>query len=428
MSKATEDAGADIDYARLEGGGITSPRGFRASGIHAGFKKVKDRLDMALLIADRACATAGVFTQNVFCAAPVIVSREHLNGVSFGKSRAVIINSGNANAATGTVGLETARNTAATAARLIGCTAQEVLVSSTGVIGVPIPAVLFEEGLPPLIESADNEGGKRAAQAIMTTDTHPKEYAVSYRSADPDYEGVEFRVGGMAKGSGMIMPDMATLIAILTTDVPLSSEMAHEALLQAVGNSFNKVSVDSDTSTNDTCILMASGQALPADSVQEVFARDSVAYNEFIAALELVCIGLARMIAADGEGATKLITVSVSGAADDGDADKAARAIANSPLVKTAIFGHDANWGRVAMAVGKSGASFMQERVSIDFLGLPVCRKGLPVPFDEEKALELFKATEVEIAVDLGAGSAQTTIWTCDYSHDYITINGDYRT
>lgn len=408
----------------IASGGVTTPKGFRANGVHAGFKKKADTCDLALIIGDESYPTAGVFTKNVFCAAPITVSREHL-GTSRGYCRAVVINAGNANAATGNRGLETARQTARIAAECIGCKPDEVLVASTGVIGVPLETTLFDGAMERLIGDAGIDGGRKAALSIMTTDTRPKEYAVSFVSADPQYGGIEFTVGGMAKGSGMIMPDMATMIAVLTTDVPLGSELLHKALVEAVKVSFNKVTVDSDTSTNDCCFIMASGKACRSDL--RGFSEESPVYREFLFALKRVCKVLAREIAVDGEGATRLITVQVTGAADETDADKAARAVANSPLVKTAVFGHDANWGRIAMALGKSGAHFNQENVTIVFAGLTVCENGLAVPFDEEEALRRFESPEIAIDVDLGAGAAETTIWTCDYSHDYITINGDYR-
>lgn len=428
MKVSIEPSEEQLIVDQIEKGGVASPQGFRASGLHAGFKKKHDLLDLALICADAPCSTAAVFTKNVFCAAPITVSKEHLDGVSYGRAQAIVVNSGNANAATGKPGLEAAYDTATEAARIIGCKTDEVVVASTGVIGVPLPFELFEQHLPQLVSSASDQGGNDAAQAIMTTDTVPKEYAIRYKSRDPEYAGIEFTIGGMAKGSGMIMPDMATLIAVLTTDAPLAPELTRSALVSAVGKSFNKVTIDSDTSTNDTCFLMASGQACADQGTIQGFAEGSIAYAEFLSALEAVCIELARKIAADGEGATKLITVKVTGARNDADADAAARAIANSPLVKTAIFGHDANWGRVAMAIGKSGAQFKQEDVSIVFMGLPVCKDGLPLVFDEEEALRRFVEPEIDIEVDLGAGIAQTTMWTCDFSHDYVTINGDYRT
>lgn len=407
-------------------GGVTSAHGFKAVGLHAGFRKKSDRLDMALVAADQPCATAAMFTQNVFCSAPVLVSREHLDEVSYGTARAVVINSGNANSATGDIGLENAYESAQIIADALGCTKDEVLVSSTGVIGVHLPMEPFRNHATEAVSALSPEGGHNAARAIMTTDTFPKEYAVSYTSKAEGFEGTHITLGGMAKGSGMIMPDMATMISVLTTDAPIDSETAHAALVDAVAVSFNKVTVDSDTSTNDSCFLLASGDAPGAPGASIV--RNSAAYREFATALTHVCTVLSRDIACDGEGATRLITVEVVGAKDDVDADKAARAVANSPLVKTAVFGHDANWGRIAMAIGKSGATFRQEDVSIDIMGIPVCRGGLTVDFDEDEALKRFENPEIVLWIDLGAGKKSTMMWTCDFTHDYVTINGDYRT
>ena len=412
--------------AFIEGGGVTSALGFKAAGIHAGFRKNPERFDMALVVADEPCACAGTFTQNVFCAAPVIVSREHLEGVSYGTARAVVINSGIANAATGDRGLEAAREMARIAGDAVGCPSQEVMVASTGVIGQHLPLDPFKTGVPAALRELSREGGHDAACAIMTTDTHPKEAAVSFRAPGDAYEGCTFTVGGMAKGSGMIMPNMATMISVITTDAPVSADVLHAALVRAVNKSFNKVTVDSDTSTNDTCLLLASGAAAPAGAAP--VAPGTPALAAFEEALGTVCVNLARRMAADGEGATRLVTVNVTGAANDADADAAARTVANSPLVKTAITGHDANWGRIAGAIGRSGAAFCQQDVSIDIMGLPVCREGMTVPFDEDEALRRFEDPEIVIDIDLGAGDAETTMWTCDFSHEYITINGDYRT
>lgn len=406
-------------------GGVTAARGFRASGVHAGFRKDPERFDLALVAADEPCACAAVFTQNVFCSAPVTVSREHLEGVGYGTARAVVVNSGNANAATGEPGLEAARETAVIAGDAVGCPASEVLVASTGVIGVHLPMAPFGTGLPAATAALSAEGGADAARAIMTTDTYPKEAAVSFSGDGIGYDGCAFTVGGMAKGSGMIMPNMATMISVITTDAPVAAPALHAALVRVVNRSFNKVTVDSDTSTNDSCFLLASGEAAPAGSAP--FDPDGAAFARFEAALVAVCETLARLMAADGEGASRLVTVKVTGAANDADADLAARAVANSPLVKTAICGHDANWGRIAMAIGKSGAAFRQEDAAIDIMGLPVCRGGLTVAFDEDEALRRFEQPEIAIDIDLGAGDAETTVWTCDFTHEYITINGDYR-
>ena len=407
----------------IEGGGVASAAGFKAAGIHAGFRKNPGRLDLALVEADAPVPAAGVFTQNVFCAAPVVVSREHLGADATGTARAVVINSGVANAATGSRGLDDARRMAALTADAVGCAADDVLVASTGVIGTFLPFAPFD-ALPELHQAASADGGPSAARAIMTTDTHPKECAVRYTSTAEGYEGVTFTVGGMAKGSGMIMPNMATMISVITTDAPIAPRLAKAALKAAADASFNKVTVDGDTSTNDTCILMASGAAAPG---APAFDEDGAAFAEFTCALDAVCQNLARQMAADGEGATKLVTVNVRGAATAADADLAARTVANSPLVKTCIAGHDANWGRVAGALGRSGARFSQENVDIDFMGLPVCRGGLAVGFDEDEALRRFEAPEIAIDCDLGEGEAATTVWTCDLTHEYISINGDYR-
>lgn len=406
-------------------GGVTTARGFAAAGVHAGFRADPDRLDMALVAADEPCACAGVFTRNVFCSAPVAVSREHLEGRGYGTARAVVVNSGNANAATGERGLEAARASARIAADALGCTPDEVMVASTGVIGVHLPIESFESGVPVAAAALSAAGGHDAARAIMTTDTRPKEAAVAFAGDGIGYDGCTFAVGGMAKGSGMIMPNMATMIAVITTDAPILPNALHEALVKAAGSTFNKVTVDSDTSTNDSCFLMASGAAVPPGT--RPFEPGGPAFALFERALTDVCEDLARKMAADGEGATRLVTVRVSGAATPEDADLAARAVANSPLVKTAVCGRDANWGRIAMAIGKSGAAFRQEDAAIDIMGLPVCRGGLTVPFDEDEALRRFERPEIAIDIDLGAGDASTTVWTCDFTHEYITINGDYR-
>lgn len=420
-----------------EMGSPASALGFSAIGVHAGFRPDPERLDMALVVADEPAAAAATFTTNVFCAAPVRVSREHLaeggtGAPAYGCARAVVINSGIANAATGEVGLENARKTAELVGEAVGCPADEVLVASTGVIGQHLRLEPFAAGVPAALaamatvdssqERADQ--GVSAARAIMTTDTRPKHGAVSFAGDDIGYPGATFTVGGMAKGAGMIMPNMATMIAVITTDAPLLPPDLSAALVAAVNKSFNKVTVDSDTSTNDTCFALASGAAAPDGPA---FAPGTPAYERFCEALDCLCTTLARAMAADGEGATRLITVTVRGAATAEDADAAARTVANSPLVKTAVYGHDANWGRVAAALGRSGARFNQEDVDIDILGLPVCRAGLVVDFDEEEALRRFEAPEVAIEADLHAGEESATMWTCDFSHDYVTINGDYR-
>ncbi len=415
-----DDAGLSV----ISGGGVSSAKGFRASGVHAGFKKNADSLDLALVVADEPCACAATFTRNVFCAAPVQVSREHLDGVSYGTAKAAVINSGIANAATGDRGLRTARESAEIAAGFLGCDSSEVVLASTGVIGAHLPLDPFNTGIPAAIEAASAEGGSVAARAIMTTDTRPKECAVSFSGESLGYPGAVFTVGGMAKGAGMIMPNMATMISVVTTDAPILPHDLRNALAEAVDESFNRVTVDSDTSTNDSCFAFASGKAALEGTP---FVPGTPAFDAFRRALAFVCRTNARAMAADGEGATRLITVQVVGAASSADADRAARTVANSPLVKTAVYGNDANWGRIAAALGRSGARFDQGAVDIDIMGIPVCRQGLTVAFDEDEALRRFEALEIVIDIDLGAGCERAMMWTCDFSHDYVTINGSYR-
>lgn len=401
-------------------GGVCVAAGFRASAVHAGFRRNPERFDLSLVVADRPAAAAGVFTRNLFCAAPVTVDREHLAASAY--ARAVVVNSGIANAATGEPGLENARRTAAALSEALGCEREQVLVASTGVIGQHLNMETMEAGLPPAVAALGRDPQKNdlaAAQGIMTTDTKPKRAAVAY--ADPS--GAVYHVGGMCKGSGMISPNMATMIAVVTTDAPVAPEPLREALRAAADATFNRVTVDSDTSTNDSCFALASGAAGgdPIDSAQ------GERYESFLSALTAVCDSLARQIAADGEGATKLVRVVVTGAASQADADAAARTVATSPLVKTAVAGHDANWGRIAAALGRSGARFDQYDVDIDILGIPVCRGGLVVDFDEDEALRRFEEPQVDIVCNLGAGDACATIWTCDLTHGYISINADYR-
>lgn len=404
-------------------GGVTAPKGFRAWGVHCGVKSKKaDKKDLALILSDQECAAAAVYTMNRVKAAPLYVTMEHLeDGTAWG----VAANSGNANACC-PMSHEYAEEMARLAARATGRAPADFVVASTGVIGQTLNIAAIRAGMPAAAAglTAGPEGSDAAARAIMTTDTCPKHGSVSFSGDGVGYPGVTFTVGGMCKGAGMIMPNMATMIAIITTDVPIAAPDLSQALTAAVNKSFNKVTVDSDTSTNDTCFALASGAAAPDGPA---FTPGTPAFDAFQRALDQLATTLARKMAADGEGATRLITVTVRGAATADDADAAARTVANSPLVKTAVYGHDANWGRVAAALGRSGARFNQEDVDIDILGLPVCRAGLVVDFDEEEALRRFEEPEVAIEVDLHAGEESATMWTCDFSHEYVTINGDYR-
>lgn len=394
-------------------GGVVAPLGFLASGVSAGLKSEGKR-DLALVVAEKTVPAAAVFTTNKVAAAPVIVSRRH---VAAGVARAVIINAGNANACTGAQGERDAIAMAEAVAGALGCAAEEVIVSSTGVIGVPLPFANLAVAIPEAVELLDSRSGDDAATAIMTTDTFAKQMALSL-----EVDGRRITVGGMAKGSGMIAPNMATMLAVITTDAPLTSEACDAALRHAVVSTFNRVTVDMDTSTNDMCALLASGAA-GGDEIR----LESHAFGLVQEAVHAVAGELARMIARDGEGATKLVTITVAGALTTSDAEKAAFTIANSPLVKTALFGNDANWGRVAGALGRSGAQLDPDAFDIDFAGVPVCRGGVAVGFDEDEALEALKQPEVSIAVNLHLGEGEATVWTCDLTYEYVRINGEYR-
>jgi len=399
-------------FASAEGG-VVAARGFTAAGVSCGLK-ADGHADLALVASADCVPAAAVFTTNTMAAAPVVISRRH---ISTGCVRAVVINAGNANACTGAQGEHDARSTAVAVGEELGCQPQEVLVCSTGVIGVPLPIDRVLTGISEAVERLDSRSGTQAAEAIMTTDTFAKECAIAL-----DLDGRMVTVGGMAKGSGMIAPNMATMLAVVTTDAHLTGAACDAALRAACATTFNRVTVDSDTSTNDTLVLMASGEAGgPAiDTHDHGFAL--VAEG-----VRVVCAELARMLARDGEGATKLVTVTVRGAASEADAERAAFAVADSPLVKTALFGNDANWGRVAMAVGKSGAQLDPRALRIVFAGLEVCRNGGAVPFDEDEARAALDAPEVEIEVDLGSGDHAATVLTCDLSYEYVRINGEYR-
>lgn len=399
-------------FASTEGG-VVAAAGFMAAGVHCGLK-ADGRRDLALVTADKPVPVAAVFTTNAVAAAPVIVSRRH---VASGTCRAVVINAGNANACTGRRGEDDAIATAHAVAEALACEPGEVVVSSTGVIGVPLPVELVVAGVAEAAAELDNRTGDVAAEAIMTTDTFAKQIALS-----AEIDGHRVTVGGMAKGSGMIAPNMATMLGVLTTDAPLSRAACDAALRAAVATTFNRVTVDSDTSTNDMVVLMASGAAGGA-----MIEPDSEGFSAVAELVHEVCAQLARMIARDGEGATKLVTVTVTGATSESDAEKVAFSIANSPLVKTALYGNDANWGRVAMAVGKSRAAVDAGKLAIRFAGIEVCSAGEAVGFDEDEALHALSQPEVEIEVDLGLGAGSATVLTCDLSHEYVSINGDYR-
>ncbi|MDR2923602.1 MAG: bifunctional glutamate N-acetyltransferase/amino-acid acetyltransferase ArgJ [Treponema sp.] len=403
-------------------GGVCAPKGFKAGGIWCGIKasvRPKDgskKKDLALIYSEKSCAAAAMFTTNRVKAASVLVSQKHLAG---GKLHAVIANSGNANACTGEAGLAAARRMAELAADEFAVPPGTVAVASTGVIGVPLPIAAIESSIAALANSlrGDEAGHAAALEAIMTTDTRKKEIAVELECGA--------RIGGMAKGSGMIHPNMATMLCFLTTDVSISRELLEAALRRAVGRSFNRVTVDGDTSTNDMALIMANG----ASGV--TIREGSAEYTAFAEALEAACVHLARAMARDGEGATKLVTVTVNGAADEKTAEILAKSVASSSLVKAACFGADANWGRILCAMGYSGAEFDPGAVKVSFKSkageIAVCSNGGPLPFSEEKAKAVLSEEEIEIIIGIAASGGAASAWGCDLTYDYVKINGDYR-
>jgi glutamate N-acetyltransferase/amino-acid N-acetyltransferase len=401
-------------------GGVCAPKGFKAGGIWCGIKASSKKRDLALIYSEKSCTAAAVFTTNRVKAASVLVSQEY---IADGKLHAIIANSGNANACTGDEGLAAARRMAELAADEFAINPRNVAVASTGVIGVPLSIAAIENSIVALANSiSSDEGGHAAAlEAIMTTDTRKKEFSVEI-----EINGIPVRIGGMAKGSGMIHPNMATMLCFITTDAAISRELLESSLRSVVERSFNRLTVDGDTSTNDAVIIMANG-ASGAPCINAPGAE----YEIFTRALELSCVKLTRAMARDGEGATKLVTVTVSGAADEKAAVTLAKAVAASSLVKAACFGADANWGRVLCALGYSGAEFDPTKTNVRFKSaageIVLCKNGGPVPFSEEEAKTVLSAEEIEILVDTGAGGGTATVWGCDLTYDYVKINGAYR-
>ncbi|MGI6034763.1 MAG: bifunctional glutamate N-acetyltransferase/amino-acid acetyltransferase ArgJ [Limnochordia bacterium] len=393
-------------------GGITAARGFLAAGVHCGLKA--KGLDLAVIFSQVPAAGGAMFTTNKVAAAPVVLSRQHLGS---GPMRAVVINSGNANACNGEKGMEDARAMAAMAAKALGVKVQQVFVASTGVIGQPLSMDKIAAGIKEAALALRADGGEDAARAIMTTDTRKKEHAVVV-----DVDGVKVTIGGIAKGSGMIEPNMATMLAFITTDCAIKDDLLQSALKQAVDESFNMITVDGDTSTNDTVIILANGQAQ-----NPLIDKEDGAYLAFLAGLKEITTALAKDIARDGEGATKFIEVNVKGARDFREARQMAKAIANSNLVKTAVFGCDANWGRIICAAGYSGVDFVPDRVDIYLGDEQVAARGAGLPFDEKRARSILQQDEVVITVDLNMGGEMATVWTCDLTYDYIKVNASYR-
>ncbi len=402
-----------VNFMQIINGGITAPEGFFATGVSCGLKK-DGKKDLAIVCSEDSAAAAGVFTTNKVKGHSLQVTMEHIKN---GYANALIINSGNANACVGEQGYRDAKEIAAVAAQLLDCSPEAILVGSTGVIGKPLDMDAIKAGIEELVSGMDPDGGHDAQEAIMTTDLIHKEIAVEL-----EIQESKVVIGGMAKGSGMIHPNMATMIGVITTDVNISRKLLDKALKDAVRHSFNRVSVDGDTSVCDMVIIMANGLADNAGIVNE-----DEEYEKFKSGLDLVCTSLARLIARDGEGATKLVEVVVESAGNAEDAYKTASAIAKSPLVKTAIFGEDANWGRIITAVGYSGADFDPAYVDIYIGSLLVCKNGSAVDFDEKKAKEILHEKEVKILVKLNKGVFSDHVWTCDFSYDYIKINASYR-
>ena len=396
-------------------GGITAPKGYKASGVKAGLKK-SGKLDLAVIYSEIPASAAAVFTTNTMAAAPVIVSRE---AVAKGTISAVVVNSGCANACTGTQGLADAKEMAHTSAQLLGIKDHEVIVSSTGIIGVNLPMDKINAGIKEAIEQLDVKGYDNATTAIMTTDTFPKSCAYEF-----ELGGVPVKIAGIAKGSGMIHPNMATMLCMITTDAAITSPILQQSLTEAINLSFNMISVDGDSSTNDMATVLANG--LAGNAV--IDSAESADYKEFTAALTEVCIYLAQQIVRDGEGATKFLEVTVQGATSFSDAKKAVMSIAKSPLVKTAFFGEDANWGRILCAVGYSEAAVDPEKISLAIGNVTIVKDGMGVGVDEKALKAIMAEQDITVTVDLNLGESKATMWTCDFSYEYVKINGEYHT
>ncbi len=395
-------------------GTITSPQGFQAGATYAGLKTYgRDKLDLAVLLSERASAAAGVFTTNVIRSASVVLSQSR---VASGKARAVVVNSGCANACVGDQGMKDALETTALAAVQLGLPANDILFCSTGVIGVELPMALLRNALPKVRLS--REGGHGLARAMMTTDTRPKEGAVTFSVG-----GKQATLGGVCKGAGMIHPNMATMLCLITTDAAVEPRFLQQALKDAVDRSFNQLTIDGDTSTNDSVILLANGAA-----GTPVLGAGSPGADTFQAALREMCIYLAREIARDGEGATKLITVVVEGAASLEDARRAARTVAGSSLVRTAVHGNDPNWGRVLAALGRSGAQVEERKAALFVNDICVMEGGAPIPFFKEAVVAAMNVPEVVFRLSLGVGEAEARAWSCDLTEEYVTLNSAYTT
>ncbi|TCL39516.1 glutamate N-acetyltransferase [Anaerospora hongkongensis] len=396
-------------------GGITSPKGFLAAGVKAGIKQ-SGKEDVAVIYSVVPAAAAAVFTTNDMAAAPVILSREHIKG---GVLSAIVVNSGCANACTGEQGMADAQEMVKQTAELLSISPQTILVSSTGIIGVTLPMAKVSAGIQQAVSKLSVEGYDNAMQAIMTTDTFAKTIAYEFKLG-----GMPVRIAGIAKGAGMIHPNMATMLGYMTTDANISSPLLKQALDKAVSLTFNMITVDGDTSTNDTVCVLANGQAGNA-LIDDAADPD---YLLFAEALQSVCRYLAQQVVRDGEGATKFLEITVKGALSFEQGKKAAMSIAKSPLVKTAFFGQDPNWGRILCAVGYSGSNVQPARTSLAIGGVTIVEAGLGARYDEALLRKVMSEKDITVVVDLGLGQEEATVWTCDFSYEYVKINGEYHT
>ncbi|MCR1952474.1 bifunctional glutamate N-acetyltransferase/amino-acid acetyltransferase ArgJ [Clostridium sp. DSM 100503] len=398
--------------------GITAPQGFLASGIHCGLKKNNLNLDLSLIYSTVPATAAGVYTKNKVKGAPIYITKEHLSNK---KAQAIIINSGNANTCNGDDGLVKAKRMTELQAKALKLKTGDILVASTGVIGIPLNIDAIKNGIPMLTDRLSKDGFDDAATAIMTTDTYKKQLSLEFMIGNK-----KITIGAMAKGSGMIEPNMGTMLSFITTDLNISGEMLQEALKESTKISYNRVSVDGDTSTNDMVLILANGLA-----DNEIIKRKDTNYYLFIEALNKINITLAKMIAKDGEGASKLLECVVYNCRSQKDAEILSKSVINSPLVKTAMFGSDANWGRILCALGYSGINIDPNKIDLTFESsvdkIDVCKNGIGLSFDEVKAKEILLKDEITIHINMNDGNFSSTAWGCDLSYDYVKINGDYR-
>ena len=398
--------------------GVTAPIGFLASGIYCGLKKNPNKKDLALIFSEKIASAAGVYTKNKVKGAPLTVSKEHLINK---KAQGIIINSGNANTCNGDDGLSKAEKTCVLCGTALDIAPNDILVASTGVIGVPLNLSAIESGIPSLVSALNKDGGLDSAEAIMTTDTVLKQGSITFKVGEKN-----ITLGAMAKGSGMIHPNMATMLSFITTDLNISEELLEKALKDSVDISYNRISVDGDMSTNDMVLILANGMANNPKIIEE----DSD-YDNFCTALKTLNIYLSRRIAKDGEGATKLMECIVKNCSSINEGEILAKSVINSSLVKTAIFGSDANWGRILCALGYTDVDFDPEKVDVSFKSsvgeINICTNGSNVNFDEPLAKEILLKDEIQIIIDMKSGNNDVTCWGCDLTYDYVKINGDYR-